>query len=344
MITKQLHQVARPEGLPEPHQFAVREVKLRELAAGEVLVENLYMSIDPYMRRSMDSVATDMEPWPLHGALNGPSIGRVVQSRNAAFAEGDIVESMSGWQEHFISGGDKFITYISADNAIAKRDINGDAQPKDFLGLLGIAAQTAYFGMTCAADPQAGETVVISSGAGTVGSVACQIGKIGGLRVVTSAGSDAKVRWLRESLRVDYAFNYKLGSIGDELAKACPDGIDLVLENASAEHFSACLPLMNDQKTMLIAGFISIYSTGGVVDSIKNFQFVLDRYLTIKAFPFMNYLDAYERFVSDMLQWRRSGQMQFEENICHGLEAAPAALCALFNGNSHGKSLVKLAD
>lgn len=342
MLTRQVHLIRRPDGAATPDDFRIRDVMLPALQPGEVLVENLFMSIDPYMRRSMDPVATDLEPWPLDAALSGPSVGRVIQSRNAEFKEGEIVESMSGWQEHFVSSGERFVAYLSADNAIAKRDASGAAAPQDYLGLLGVASQTSYFGMMCAATLTAGETLVVSSGAGAVGSVACQIGKIHGMRVVTSAGSDRKVDWLRE-LGVDFAFNYRTRNISDALREGCPNGIDLVLESASPEHFSACLPLMNEQKLILIAGFISIYNTGGVVPNIRNFEYVLDRFLTVKSYPFMAYLDAYDQFAADMLRWRSEGKLTFNERMHDGLETAPAALCALFTGDSFGKSLVRLA-
>jgi NADPH-dependent curcumin reductase CurA len=341
--TKQIHLLERPAGLPEPGQFALREVNLPELGDGQVLVQNLYMSVDPYMRRSMDAVQKDLPPWPIGGALDGPSVGRVVESRNPNFAPGDVVESMSGWQQHFISDGDEFVPYISANTAIAKRDVSGRSAPEDFLGLLGIASQTAYFGLKCGAEMVPGETVVISSGAGTVGSIACQIAKLHGMRVVSSAGSDEKVALLRNDLNVDFAFNYKTTSFSDGLAQGCPDGIDLVFENASPEHFSACLPLMNEMKTMLIAGFISIYSSGGTVSNLANFEYALDRFLTIRAFAFMEFLKAFDHFVADMLTWREQGKIQLPQQIHDGLEQSPEAFCSLFTGESRGKQLVRIA-
>ncbi|MBI1731439.1 MAG: NADP-dependent oxidoreductase [Gammaproteobacteria bacterium] len=341
MKTKQVHLIRRPVHASVA-DFTIREVELPSLRDGQVLVENLFMSVDPYMRRSMDAEAKDLPPWPIGGPLDGPSIGRVIQSRNSKYREGDIVESMSGWQEHFISNAGDFIAYCSANDAIARRTMQDGVNPEDYLGLFGIASQTAYFGMTCAATPVAGETVVISSGAGTVGMMACQIAKLKGMRVVTSAGSDDKVSWLRVELGVDHAFNYKRTALDVGLREGCPRGIDLVLENASPEHFSACLPLMNPGKLMLIAGFISIYDTGGRVNPIANFEYVLDRYVTIKAFPFMDYLYAYDRFVDDMVKWRRAGTIKFKQKVYDGIESAPEAFLSLFTGTSHGKVLVRL--
>jgi NADPH-dependent curcumin reductase CurA len=341
-ITRQVHLLRRTPGPPRPEDFRVVEVPMPELREGQVLVRNIWMSVDPYMRRSMDADGKDLEPWPIGGPLNGPSIGRVVASRHKGFTEGDLVESMSGWQEHFVSDGDAFVPYLSPDNALARRSAN-DARPRDYLGLCGIAAMTAYAGMARLSPAKPGDTVVISSGAGTVGSLACQIGKLKGLRVVTSAGTDAKVHWLRSALDVD-AFNYKAQPIGEALSTLCPNGIDLVLENASPEHLSACLPLMNDLGAILITGFISVYSTGGKSPPIENFEFVLDKFLTLKCYRFMDSLDAYPDFVRDMVRWRAEGRLTLPETIHDGLDAAPAALASLFSGESFGKVLVRLAN
>lgn len=344
MKTQQIHLIERPDGKAKPRDFALVEADLLSLKPNQVLVQNICMSIDPYMRRSMDPIATDLEPWPLNAPLNGPSIGRVIDSRNDSFNQGDIVESMSGWQEHFISDGDEFVPYISADTAIAKRQIGDGIMPKDYLGLLGIAAQTGYFGIACGADPKAGETLVVSSGAGTVGSVAAQVGKNKGMRVVSSTGADEKVSWLKETVGLDHVFNYKTTSISEGLAEGCPDGIDLVLENASPEHLSACFPLMNEGKLALIAGMISVYSTGGIVRNISNFEEVLDKFLTVRSYAFMEFLDAYDQFVSDMVSWRENGKLHMKETVYSGLEKAPEALCSLFNGTSFGKNLVSISD
>jgi len=339
--TRQIHLLRRPEGFARPSDFTLVEVALPELEPGQVLVRNLWMSIDPYMRRSMSSEPTDLEPWPLGRALDGPSVGRVIATRNADFTVGDLVESMSGWQEHFVSNGGTFVPYLSPNDSLARRNASG-AQPRDYVSLLGVAALTAYRGMVCLARAAAGETAVISSGAGTVGSIACQIAKIKGLRVVSSAGTTEKVRWLQSVAHVDHAFNYRDRSIAEALAQACPKGIDLVLENASPEHLSACLPLMNDLRQVLIAGFVSTYSTDGKL-RLENFEFALDRFLTIQSYRFMDSLNVYDQFVKDMLQWRASGQLTLPEVVYEGLEHAPEALCALFTKGRIGKTLVHLA-
>jgi NADPH-dependent curcumin reductase CurA len=343
MRTRQIHLVRRPDAIAKPTDFTIVEVPLPALEPGQVLVQNLWMSVDPYMRRSMSPDATDLEPWPLNKAIDGPSIGRVIASKNPAYREGDLVESMSGWQEHFVSEAAVFVPYLSPSDSLAKRTAPG-ATPQDYVGLLGVAALTAYRGMVALSRARAGDTAVISSGAGTVGSIACQIGKVQGLRIVTSAGSNEKVRWLKDVARVDYAFNYKTTPFGAAFREACPKGIDLVLENASPEHLCACLPFMNELKQLLIAGFVATYSGNGKVRLIDNFEFVLDRFLTIQSYRFMDSLDVYDEFVRDMLGWRRNGHVTLPIVEYKGLERAPEALCALFTQGHLGKSLVHLSD
>ncbi len=339
--TRQVHLLRRPQGPAAPSDFRTVEVVLPDLREGQVLVRNLWMSVDPYMRRNMDAEAKDLEPWPLEAPLDGPAVGRVMASRHPEFSPGDLVESLSGWQEHFVSDGGAFAPFLSPSDALAKRAAPG-VDPRDYVGLLGVASLTAYAAMACLSSAKAGETCVVSSGAGAVGSVACQIGRIQGLRVVASAGSAAKVAWLRDDIGVDHAFDYRARPIGEALREACPDGIDLVLENASGEHLSACLPLMNPLKEILISGFVSIYGSGGRVPPFENFEYVLDRFLTLRSFRFMDSLHAYDRFVSDMTSWRRDGRMVFRETVFDGLESAPGALCALFGHEVAGKALVRL--
>jgi NADPH-dependent curcumin reductase CurA len=340
--TRQIHLVRRPDGPARPSDFALAEVELPALRDGQVLVENLWMSVDPYMRRSMGEEATDLEPWPLHRALDGPSVGRVLESRHPGFAAGDIVESMSGWQEHFVSNGGRFVPYLSPSDSLARRDTSG-ADIKDYVGLLGVAALTAYRGMAVLARCIPGETAVVSSAAGTVGSIASQIAKIRGMRVVGSAGTDEKVRWLAEVARLDVAFNYRTTPYAQALKDAAPKGIDVVLECVGPEHLSACLPLMNELKQILIAGMISMYNSGGKVRLVDNFEYVLDRFLTIQSYRFMDSLDVYDQFAADMLRWRKAGQLTLPEVVLDGLENAPRALCSLFEGGHIGKTLVRLA-
>ena len=338
MKTKQIQLKYRPKKISSDC-FKLVESKIPALKQNQVLVENLYMSVDPYMRLSMEDGA-DLDAWKLNAPLDGPSIGIVIDSSNENFKEGDIVESMSGWQEHFISNGDEFVPYISSNTAIKKRLVPEGLEAKDFLGLLGISSQCGYFAVNNATEVKAGETFVVSSGAGNVGMTASQVAKIKGMRVVSSVGSDKKAEWLRDILKIDYVFNYKETSYEEALIDACPNGIDLVLECASAKHLSACLPLMNVEKTILLTGLIDIYDTGGKVKDFQNLEYILYSYLTLKSHVFMDYLDHYDNFINDVTRWYLSGKLIYKEEIITGIENAPKALLSMFEGTSHGKVLV----
>lgn len=343
MKAEQIHLLHRPDEISED-VFELVSVTLPALKAGEVMVRNRFMSVDPYMRRSMDASGADLDPWPIRSPLDGPAVGEVVESRHQGFRPGDIVESMAAWQSHFISDGTRLEPYLSPNTAIIRREPRGAIDIRDFVGVLGIASQTAYYGFHHAITPPDRGTVVVSSAAGTVGSMACQFARAAGLRVVASAGSDEKVRWLRETLHVDEAFNYRRESIGDALARLCPDGIDLVFENASPEHFSACLPLMNYGATIALAGFVSVYDSGGKVNNIENFEYVLDSFLTIRSFAVTDFTRHYDQFAERVSAMRERGELVFKEQVFHGLAAAPRALCSLFDGTSHGKVLVELEN
>jgi len=338
MKTRQIQLKYRPKHISE-ECFNLVDVELPELKDRQVLIKNLYMSVDPYMRLSMED-GGDLDAWKLNSALDGPSIGTVIDSKNKKFKEGDIVESMSGWQEHFISDGDDFIPYISSNSAIKKREVPEGLKAKDYLGLLGISSQCGYFAVNNASEVKAGETFVVSSGAGNVGMMASQVAKIKGMRVVSSTGSDHKAQWLRDILKIDYVFNYKKISYEEALKDGCPNGIDLILECASAKHISACLPLMNIEKTILLTGLIDIYDTGGKVKDFQNLEYILYSYLTLKSHVFMDYLDYYDNFINDVTNWYLSGKLIYKEEIIAGIENAPDALISMFKGTSHGKILV----
>ena len=340
MKTKQIQLKYRPKKISSDC-FKLVESKIPALKKNQVLVENLYMSVDPYMRLSMEDGA-DLEAWKLNSALDGPSVGIVVDSKNKKFKEGDIVESMSGWQEHFISEGDEFIPYVSSNTSIKKRIVPTGLNAKDCLGLFGISSQCGYFAVNNATEVNKGETFVVSSGAGNVGMMASQVAKIKGMRVVSSTGSNHKAEWLKENLGIDYVFNYKEQSYEEALKKGCPDGIDLVLECASANHMSACMPLMNVGKTILLTGLIDIYDNGGKVKDFKNIEFILYSYLTLKSHVFMDYLDYYDNFIKDVTSWYLSDKLIYKEEIVEGIENAPNALVSLFEGKSHGKVLVSI--
>jgi NADPH-dependent curcumin reductase CurA len=246
--SREVHLQKRPQGLPTPAAFTIATVEVPDPKPGEVLVRNLYMSVDPYMRGRMVDRKSYTPPFPLHEALTGGAVGQVVQSDHPDFAEGAHVLHGLGWREYFISGG----------NGLHKIDpLQAPAQR--YLGVMGMPGQTAYFGLLDIGAPKAGETVFVSAAAGAVGSIVCQIAKLQGCRVVGSAGSPEKIAWL-EKVGVDAVLNYKeTDNLTRTLGKLCPDGIDVYFENVGGDHLQAALTHMNNHGRIVACGMISQY-------------------------------------------------------------------------------------
>src|SRR5271167_1875897 len=214
MRSREVHLIERPQGLPVPQQFRIVEAAVPEPADGQLLVQNIYMSVDPAMRPRLAGATT------LNEAMLGGAIGRVLKSRNAAFNVGDHVESMNGFREYFVSDG----------KGLSKLDADGMPLAA-YMSVLGLTGLTAYGGLLVTAALKEGENVFVSAAAGAVGSVAAQIAKIKGCYVIGSAGSDDKCRWLKEELKLDAAINYKTGELRSALKSAAPKGIDVYFEN-----------------------------------------------------------------------------------------------------------------
>ena len=223
-------------GLPRESDFELAEVAVRPPADGEVLIKNLYMSVDPYMRGRMIDRKSYVPPFQVGAVLQGGAVGEVVESRSDDFGVGEHVLSMNGWREYYLSNGDGL------------QKVDGGLTPlSTYLGVLGMPGLTAYLGLLDIGKPQPGETVLVSGAAGAVGSAVCQIAKEKGCRVVGSAGSREKVDWLTDEAGVDVAVNYKtVDNLRRSLLEACPDGIDIYFDNVGGEHLEAALWGMND--------------------------------------------------------------------------------------------------
>lgn len=248
MRSREVHLIERPQGLPVPAQFRIVETDVADPAEGQLLVQNIFMSVDPAMRPRLSG------PTALNEAMMGGTIGRVLKSRNAAFQEGDHVESMNGFREYFLSDG----------KGLSKLDADGMPLVA-YMSVLGLTGLTAYGGLLVIGALKDGENVFVSAAAGAVGSVAAQIAKIKGCYVIGSAGTDEKCRWLKEDLGLDAAINYKKGELRASLKAAAPKGIDVYFENVGGEHLNAALPRMNALGRIAVCGMISAYNNFGAV-------------------------------------------------------------------------------
>ena len=326
-ISREVHLVDRPEGVPKKEHFRVVETVVDDVEPGQVLIQNVFMSVDPAMRPRLAGQT------PLNAPIEGGAIGRVAQSSNALFKEGDYVRSLCGFREYFLSDG----TNVSP--------LDPDGLPLSaYLGVLGTTGLTAYGGLLVTGALQEGENVFVSAAAGAVGSVAAQIAKIRKCFVIGTAGSDEKCAWLRNELRVDVAINYHKQKLRQALKEAAPKGIDVYFENVGGEHLNAALPRMNPLGRIPVCGMISAYNSfGSMSEPVTTLSSLIYNRITMRGFVVYEFEPLRSQFLADMKAWLREGRMKYRETILDGIDQAPAALIGLFSGLNMGKMLVKLA-
>jgi hypothetical protein len=322
----------RPEGLPTHADFELAETEVPAPGPGQVLVRNIYMSVDPYMRGRMVLRESYVPPFQVGEALSGGAVGQVVESQNPNFSRGDYVSNFSGWKEWFLSGGGD-LTKI--DPAMAPIHA--------FLGALGMPGLTAYAGLLKVGALKEGERVFVSAASGAVGAIVCQIAKNKGCYVVGSAGSDEKCAWLTEEAGVDRAINYKTcGDLARAVREALPEGIDVYFENVGGAHLDAALANMRMNGRIAVCGMIEQYNATTPPPGPANFINVLPMRLTIRGFIVTDYASLTPEFLRDMSEWRKAGKMKWRETVVEGLENAPEAFIGLFRGDNVGKMLVKI--
>lgn len=330
---REIHLKKRPEGLPTNNDFSLVSAPIAELKAGEILVKNLWMSVDPYMRGRMMDRASYIEPFAIDAVIDGGAIGEVVESNNPAFTVGSKVAHMSGWREFFITDGEGL-------QALPDSPIPEQA----FLGVLGMPGMTAYTGLLKIAELKAGDNVFVSAASGAVGAIVCQIAKLKGCYVAGSVGSDEKARYLKEELGVDAVVNYKTtDNLHAAIADACPNGIDVYFENVGGEHLEAVLNVMNDYGRIAVCGMIDQYNATEPTPGPANLAQIIIKKLKIQGFIIFDHWDGYPAFVQEMGQWIQEDKVSWKETVYEGIEQAPDAFIGLFTGKNTGKMLVKLS-
>ncbi len=325
-VARQIHLVRRPQGVPVPQDFAIIERPYADAGEGEVQVAALMMSVDPYMRPRLDADQA------LDAPLLGGGIGRVVQSRNERFKEGDLVRHGAGFQERFTSNG-KGMSVLNRDPSLPL---------SVYMHALGATGITAYGGLLETGALKDGEQVFISTAAGAVGSVAAQIAKIKGCYVVGSTGSDDKAAWLRDELKLDAVINYKTQPLAEALAEATPKGLDVYFENVGGAHLDAALPRMNVRGRIPVCGMISTYNGGG--EGVKNLFSLIYGRIRMEGFVASDFAHLNAAFLADMTGWLKDGAIKYQETILDGFERAPEGLIGLFAGQNAGKMLIHIAD
>jgi NADPH-dependent curcumin reductase CurA len=322
----------RPEGEIREGDLEFVTQPLPELAEGQVLVRNIYLSLDPTNRIWMSDMDQYMPPVEIGAVMRGGAIGVVEESRDPNVPEGSrVIPGLGGWQDYTIAYG-----------AAVNRVPDGMPLPAMMSGL-GATGVTAYFGLLDIGKPQPGETVVVSAAAGAVGSIVGQIAKIKGARVIGIAGSAQKCRWIVEELGFDGAINYKQEDVGAALDRLCPNGIDVNFENVGGEIMDAVMARMNNFSRMPLCGLISTYNATSPAPGPRHFPQILMKRITVCGFIVIDYLPRFGEAVADLAQWWMAGRLKFKTHIEQGLETAPSALGRLFTGDHDGKLLVQVS-
>ncbi|WP_255767805.1 NADP-dependent oxidoreductase [Pseudarthrobacter sulfonivorans] len=330
--TREIRLASRPVGRPVPENFRLAESPLPELQDGQVLVRNLYISVDPYMRGRMNDAKSYSAPFALDAALDGGAVGEVIASRTDARKVGDVVVHQLGWREYAVLDADA--------TSVARTDL---APASAFLGALGMTGLTAYAGLLKVAEFKPGDVVFVSGAAGAVGSLVGQIAKaMGASRVIGSAGTPGKVARLLE-LGFDAAFNYRDAPVLDQLKAATGGkGIDVYFDNVGGEHLEAALAELNVGGHVAMCGAIAQYNSTEATPAPRNLALAIGKQLTLRGFLVGGQRQHREEFFEKMSAWLTDGSVRYDETIVDGLENAPQAFMDLLEGANTGKMLVRL--
>jgi len=330
IVSREIRLASRPTGKPTAANFSLVHTELDPLQDQQVLVRNLFMSVDPYMRGRMNDQKSYIPSFKLGKPLEGGAVGAVIESRVEEFKPGDVVTSNFGWREYFMASP-KDLHLVSHE-----------FQPLSvYLGALGMTGMTAWVGLNVG-EVKAGEVIYISGAAGAVGNVAGQLAKLRGCRVIGSAGSDEKVKFLREECGFDAAFNYKHGPISEQLKVAAPDGIDVYFDNVGGEALEAALSSLRIHGRIVACGGISSYNKAKPPPGPSNLFNMTAKRLTMKGMIVRDWLDHQSMFEKEVGRDFRVGKLKSKETVVEGIDQAVGAFLGLFKGKNMGKMVVKL--
>lgn len=322
----------RPEGTPQESDFKFVEQEVGTPDKHELLVEALYVSVDPYLRGRMRDEKSYVPPFKLHQPISSNIVAKVLESNHENFQEGDYVSGNMAWKKKQV---------VSTDNL---QKVDPDQAPLSaYLGILGLTGLTAYLGLNEIGQPQKGETLLVSGAAGAVGSVVGQIGKILGLKVVGIAGSDEKIEMLTSKFGFDEGINYKTTeNMKQAIVKACPDGVDVYFDNVGGEISDAVLFHINKMARIVICGAIAVYNKTETPKALAVQPFLVKNSALMQGFIVSNYADKFKDAAQQLAQWLQEDQLHYEETIVEGFENIPQAFIDLFDGKNKGKMVVKV--
>jgi NADPH-dependent curcumin reductase CurA len=333
LINHQFRLAARPVGLPKRSDWSYTEEPVSDPGPGQVLVKNLYISLDPAMRGWMNEGRSYIEPVKIGEVMRAGAVGRVIASQNPSFKTGEHVFGMLGMQEYATSDG-KGLTKV--DPSLAPLPV--------YLGALGITGLTAYFGLLEIGRPVAGETVVVSGAAGATGMVVGQIAKIKGCRAVGIAGGREKCDFVVRELGFDACVDYKAGNLQQELRRHCPQGINVYFDNVGGEILDAALAQLARHARVVLCGAISQYNSTSGIRGPANYLSLLINHARMEGFVVFEYAARYGEGVRELATWLAQGKLKSKEDIVEGFQTCPETLLKLFSGENSGKLMIKLAD
>tara|TARA_R110000868_G_scaffold101726_3_gene280093 strand:+ start:66 stop:1064 length:999 start_codon:yes stop_codon:yes gene_type:complete len=323
----------RPEGKPSlsDFEFVIEDSNLK-ISEGEILLETIYVSVDPYLRGRMRDAKSYIPQFELNKPIQSGVIAKVLESKNEKFAVGDFVSGMLSWKTKQVSTGEGLIK------------VDGSKAPLSaYLGVLGMTGLTAYLGLNEIGKPVTGETLVVSGAAGAVGSVVGQIGKILGLRVVGIAGTDEKIEMLKTKFGFDAGINYNTSkNLVADLAKAAPNGVDLYFDNVGGSISDAVLFNINTFARLIICGAISVYNNTELPKSVSVQPFLIKNSALMQGFIVFNYAEKFPDAMKHLSGWLAEGKLTYTETIVDGFDNIPKAFIDLFEGKNKGKMIVKI--
>ncbi len=334
LLNRQVLLKARPSGIPQAEHFEIVEAPVVEPTDGQLIVRNLYLSVEPAMRGWVSSVGNYSDPVPLGGVMRAFTVGRVITSRSAEYAIGDVVTGMFGWQD-----------YAVVDASKVQRRINEPDLPiSTALGVLGLNGLTAYFALLDLGQPKANETVVVSTAAGAVGSCVGQIAKIKGCRTIGIAGGPKKAALCLDEFGYDVAIDYRAGKLEAAIAQACPNGIDVYFDNTAGDISDAVLKNLAVGARVIICGTASIASWNPPPLGPRVERQLLVRRARMQGFLIFDHADRYSVGLHALTEWVRAGLIHYREDILEGIEQAPDAIAGLYRGENLGKRLIRIGS
>lgn len=334
---RQVRLKSRPSGIPQAEHFEIVEAPVPELSNGQVLVRNIYLSVEPAMRGWVSAVANYSEPVALGAVMRANAVGRVEQSHHPDFNEGEYVTGLFGWQDYAVVNG-----------GTIQRKVAGSGLPiSTSLGVLGLNGLTAYFAFLDVGQPKAGDAVVVSTAAGAVGSCVGQIARIKGCRTIGIAGGPDKVRMCREEFGYDAAVDYKSGDFESALDGACragPGGIDLYFDNTAGRISDVVMQRLNVRARVVICGTASVASWDPPPQGPRVERQLLVKRARMQGFLIFDYTSRFPEAWRELEGWVRAGQIRYREDILDGIEQAPGSIAGLYRGENLGKRLIRIAS